>query len=152
MVGSNLPHVWKTHKCKSKEILEITLQFHKDLFDDKFLQRNQLHFIRAMLEKSKVGILFSREVALAVSKRMGGLLKKQGFDSVLELMSILHDLSISRNMRMLSDPAFSEEKPVYNSRRIEIVMNYMNENFDKQITLAEAARLTNMTKVSLVDF
>lgn len=152
LVGSNLPHVWKTHKCKSKEILEITLQFHKDLFDDKFLQRNQLHFIRAMLEKSKVGILFSREVALAVSKRMGGLLKKQGFDSVLELMSILHDLSISRNMRMLSDPAFSEEKPVYNSRRIEIVMNYMNENFDKQITLAEAAKLTNMTKVSFSRF
>ena len=28
---------------------------------------------------------------------------KHGFDSVLELMSILHDLSISRHMRMLSD-------------------------------------------------
>lgn len=61
LVGSNLPHVWKTHNCKSKEILEITIQFHKDLFDEKFLRRNQLHFIKSMLERSKAGILFSRE-------------------------------------------------------------------------------------------
>src|SRR5688572_33189842 len=35
LVGSNLRHVWQTHKCKSKEINEITIQFHKDLFDEK---------------------------------------------------------------------------------------------------------------------
>ena len=31
LVGSNLQHAWFTHKCKSKEIMEITIQFHKDL-------------------------------------------------------------------------------------------------------------------------
>ena len=152
LVGSNLPHVWKTHKCKSKNIQEITIQFHKDLFDDKFLKRNQLHFIRAMLEKSKRGILFSNETTIQVSKRMEALSKKQGFDSVLELMSILHDLSSSRNMRILSDATFTDAKLLYNSRRIEIVMDYMNENFDKQISLGEAARLTNMAEVSFSRF
>ena len=55
LVGSNLPHMWQTNKCKSKEIREITIQFHKDLFDEKFLRRNQLSFIRNMLEKSAKG-------------------------------------------------------------------------------------------------
>ena len=26
LVGANLPHFWKTHKCKSKNIQEITIQ------------------------------------------------------------------------------------------------------------------------------
>ena len=152
LVGANLPHFWKTHRCKSKNIQEITIQFHKDLFDDKFLKRNQLHFIRAMLEKSKRGILFSTETTTQVSKRMEKLSKKQGFDSVLELMSILHDLSSSRNMRILSDTTFTDAKLLYNSRRIEIVMDYLHENFDKQISLVEAARMTNMTEVSFSRF
>src|SRR4030095_3389844 len=31
-VGPNLRHAWFTHKCQSKEIKEITIQFHRDLF------------------------------------------------------------------------------------------------------------------------
>lgn len=152
LVGSNLPHVWKTHKCKSKDIHEVTIQFHKDLFDEKMLRRNQLHFIRDMFEKSKRGILFSKTAAKQLSGRLTELSNKQGFDSVLELMSILHDLSISRNMRLLSDASFSNVQQSYNSRRVEKVMEYMNSNFDKQVLLADAAKISNMTEVSFSRF
>lgn len=152
LIGPNLPHVWETHKCRNREIHEVTIQFHKDLFDEKFLRRNQLRFINDMLEKSKRGILFSHETAMQVSPRLVRLKKKHGFDSVLELMSILHDLSTSRNMRILSDAAFSNTEIAYNSRRIEKVMEYINANFDRQVTLSEAARLANMTEVSFSRF
>src|SRR6201996_1650133 len=110
LIGPNLYHAWFTHQCQSEEITEITIQFHKDLFDEKLLKRNQLSFMRSMLEWSKRGISFSPETALALKDRIMGLVKKSGFDSVLELLSILHDLSTSRNMRMLSDPSFTSEK------------------------------------------
>lgn len=152
LVGSNLPHVWKTHKCKSKEIEEITIQFHKDLFDEKMLRRNQLHFIREMFENAKRGILFSKATIAQLSPRLKQLRTKQGFDSVLELMSILHDLSVSRNMQLLSDASFSSVQPSYNSRRIEKAMEYMNQNFDKSIQLSDAAKLANMTEVSFSRF
>ena len=42
LVGSNLNHAWFTHQCESEEITEVTVQWHKDLFDDKLLKRNQL--------------------------------------------------------------------------------------------------------------
>lgn len=154
LVGSNLQHAWFTHKCKSKEIHEVTVQFHKDLFDEKFLRRNQLSFIRTMLEKSSRGILFSKEATVQLAPRILGLNQKQGFDSILELMSILHDLSISRNMRMLSDSSFSNtaDRGSYNSRRIEKTMEHINKNFDKQVTLKEVAKLSNMTEVSFSRF
>jgi AraC-like DNA-binding protein len=153
LVGSNLQHAWFTHNCKGTEIREITIQFHKDLFDDRLLRRNQLSFIRTMLEKSLRGILFSRETAQALAPRIVELNQKHGFDSVLELMSILHDLSISRNMRILSDSSFNNtENYTYNSRRVEKTIEYMNHNFDKSITLTEVARLANMSDAAFSRF
>ena len=130
LVGSNLPHVWQTHKCKSKQISEITIQFHKDLFDEKLLHRNQLSFIRSMLEKSSRGILFSRQTIKHIAPRLINLQQKHGFDSVLELLSILHELSISSNKHTLSASTFNNTKLSHNSRRIEKAFQYMNQNFD----------------------
>ncbi|RYY57928.1 MAG: AraC family transcriptional regulator [Chitinophagaceae bacterium] len=155
LVGSNLEHGWFTHQCKSKEIREVTIQFHKDLFDERFLRRNQLSFIRSMLEKSSRGILFSQETAKRVATRIQQMEQKHGFDSILELMSILHDLSVSRNMCTLSDASFTTgngEGNHYNGRRIAIVMEHVNKNFEKEITLKEAAALINMTEVSFSRF
>lgn len=152
LIGSNLPHVWETHKLSGKEIHEVTIQFHKDLFDEKFLRRNQLRVIRELFEKSKCGILFSSETAQHIGPRLVKLNKKHGFDSVLELMSILHDLSTSRNMRTLSDSTFSLADFSYSSRRVEKVMEYINMNFDKPVSLAEVARIANMTEVSFSRF
>jgi AraC-like DNA-binding protein len=152
LVGPNLQHAWFTHHCKSKEIREITIQFHKDLFDERLLSRNQLSYIKTMFEKSSRGILFSKETILSLAPRILELDQKQGFDSVLELMSILHDLSNSRNMRILSELSFTPEHFSYNSRRVERTFEYMNKNFDRTITLAEVSNLANMSDVSFSRF
>ncbi len=153
LAGPNLQHGWFTHKCKSTEIKEITIQFHRDLFDEKFLQRNQLSFIRNMFEKSFRGILFSKETTHAIMPRLIELTQKHGFDSVLELMSILHDLSVSRNMRTLSDASFRPGETLsHNSRRVDKVMEYLNQNFDKDVALSEASRVAAMTDVAFSRF
>lgn len=153
LVGPNLQHGWFNHKCKSREFTEITIQFHRDLFDDKFLQRNQMKLIRTMFEKSLRGILFSKETIQAIKPRLLSLTKKHGFDSVLELVSILHDLSSSRNMKTLSDLSFKNAESInYSSRRVEKIMNYLNNNFGKNITLAEAAELVSMSEVAFSRF
>jgi AraC-like DNA-binding protein len=153
LVGSNLPHGWFKHKCKSKEIQEITVQFHRDLFDKKFLQRNQMSFIRSLLERSLRGVCFSKDTTLAIMPRIFELTQKHGFDSVLELMSILHDLSTSRNIQTLSDSSFNTMETLsYNSRRIEKIMSHLNNNFDKDITLSDAAKIAGMTEVALSRF
>jgi AraC-like DNA-binding protein len=152
LIGSNLNHAWFTHHCESEEIQELTIQFHKDLLDEKFLRRNQLSFIQKMLENAQRGILFSREATAQIRDRILGLEHKMGFDSVLELLSILHDLSTSRNMRVLSDSSFTAERPQANSRRIEKVFEYLNASYSRPITLAEVAKIANMPEVSFSRF
>jgi AraC-like DNA-binding protein len=152
LVGSNLPHAWFTHQCQSKEITEVTIQFHRDLFDEKLLKRNQLSFVRTLLERSAKGIVFSAETAEILKPRFLNLHQKSGFDSVLELMSILHDLSISRNMHTLSNTSFSNDSLSYNSRRIVKAFEYLQNNYDKNITLDEISKLVGMTEVSFSRF
>jgi len=152
MIGPNLYHAWLTHNRQSDEMIEVTIQFHKDLFDERFLKRNQLSFLKNMLDRSQRGILFSAETALSLKDRLLSLDKKTGFDSVLELLSVLHDLSVSRNMRTLSEASFSNEKFYYNSRRIEKVFEYMNNNYNKTVSLAEVSRIANMPEASFSRF
>lgn len=152
LVGSNVPHSWMGYESQKKDIHEITIQFHKDLFDEKFLQRNQLSFIRSLFERSGRGILFSAETILKIRPRLLALGQKSGFDSVLELISILHDLSISKNTRLLTSSSFVNENVNFNSRRIERAFEYMRANYDKDISLADIAKIVNMAEVSFSRF
>lgn len=151
-IGSNLSHGWFNHNCQSSEIHEVTIQFHKDLLDDRFLKRNQLIQIRKMFEGAKRGVLFSKEAITEIAPRIIALNKMNSFDSILELFSIFHELSNSRDMRILSDSTFNLEQFNYNSRRIEKVFEFMNANFSRQITLTEVSRVANMPEASFSRF
>jgi AraC-like DNA-binding protein len=153
LVGPNLSHVWLTHNCTSEEITEVTIQWHKDFFDEKMLKRNQLNFIRRMFDRSIKGILFPKETVELVYKRILAIDQMQGFDSVLELMSILHQLSSAKSMRVLSDATFSNDQILnYNSRRIDKAFEFMNANFHKPVTLKDISKLVSMTEVSFSRF
>ncbi len=153
LIGPNIQHTWYPHQCKSKEIREITIQFHRDLFDEKFLHRNQMSLIRTMLENSLRGISFSKQTIKQMMPRLFILTEKQGFESVLELMSILDFLSVSTDQKLLSNSSFSSKETLsYSSRRIEKIMQYINKNFDSDIALKDAAKIAGMTEVSLSRF
>ena len=152
LIGPNLYHSWFTHECKSKDITEITIQWHRDLFDDKLLSRNQLNFVKCLFDRAQRGISFPKETIEKILPRIKSLDQKGGFASVLELMSILHELSISSDIKTLSDATFINTQFSYNSRRIEKAFQYMKHNYDRGVTLGEVAKLVNMTDVSFSRF
>jgi AraC-like DNA-binding protein len=152
LTGPNLPHGWFTHNCVNTDIHEVTIQFNAALFPPGILQKNQLIHIRTMFQDAKRGLLFSKEMAQQLSVRILALDKKTGFDSVLELLSIFHDLSVARNSRMLSNISFTKESHVFNSRRIERVFEFLHRNFEKKITLSDVARIAHMSDGSFSRF
>jgi AraC-like DNA-binding protein len=152
MIGGNLPHAWFTNHCNSTNIHEITIQFHRDLFDEKLLGRNQLGSIKTLLQRSVQGILFSRETINLIMPRLESLTSRKGFESVLELMSILQELSISPDMQILSQATPLEKGPDLKSRRLEKVFDFVRNNYDKGMSLKEVAEIVNMPEVSFSRF
>lgn len=152
LIGPNVYHGWFDDRCESEQITEVTIQFHRDLFHEGFLNKNQLSFIRSMLQQSQRGLLFSAGAVVAVKNRLLGLKDKVGFDSVLEFMAILHQLSQSKGKRILSSTGFDDHPERSNSRRIVKVFEYMNANYHKAITLADMAVRANMHEASFSRF
>lgn len=151
IVGANLEHGWQLHNCCNKEIREITIQFHDDLFDPKLLNRRIMKPIRDMFNKSAHGILFSQETIQNITPRIMKLSTITSIDYFLELISILHDLATSRNQRLLSNYT-SNYKDFENSDKIKVVYDYIHNNYHKKITLAELSGLVNMSPVSFNRF
>ena len=153
LVGPNIPHAWFTHKCQSEKIHEITIQFHKDLFQELFLKRTQLSSIRALFEQSLKGILFSQATIQQIAPRLRTLDQHTGFGSVLELMAILDELSLSSGFRPLSGENIYNADYIYmDSMRMEKLIEFMNTNFSRPIRLAEAAELVNMAETAFSRF
>ncbi len=152
ITGSNLEHGWLNHKCTSEEIKEITIQFHGDLLNEHFLQRNQFRSVKEMFEKASCGVVFSKDTIEDIKDRLYSLASEpEGVHSVLKLFAILYDLSLSP-MRELSSRSFNVHEQNYNSRRIERAYNFMLENYNKEVHLSDVADLVGMTEVAFSRF
>lgn len=147
LVGPNLPHCWEMHNCKSKKIHEITIQFHNNLFAESFLNRRVAKPIKDLFERSKQGILFSQETAKNMFERLSNLSKDNTFESNINFLSIIYQLSISENQRLLN-PTEAENVNSDNNSRFDILYQYLLKHFHEKITLADAAGVIKMSPIS----
>jgi len=154
LIGNeSLEHAWMNFHCESREIHEITIQFHKDLFLESLLNKKQFHTVSVMFENAKKGMLFSRPVIEKVKDRLDMLNKGQnGFYSVLELLTILYELSMDENSRILCSSAYNKQDDSSESRRIQKVITFLNSNYQKEIRLLDVANYVNMSEVSFSRF
>ncbi len=151
LVGPNLYHVWEKHVCENKKIREVTIQFQNDLLDHGLLHRSVMRPIREMFERASHGILFSQEVSLSLKNRLLKVSKMGGMDNFMEILSILYDLAISRNQRLLS--TLTPEPPNFeHSNKIKKLYEFVQQNYARKVTLTEAAELVNMSSVSFNRF
>src|SRR5690606_14474616 len=153
LTGPNLPHTWFNHNCTSTKIVEVTIQWQEDLFSERFLNKNQLNFIKRMLSLSRFGLQFSADTVKRIAPEILNLHKTVGFDSVIKLMLILRDLSISHDTKTLVEGDMLIDKNItYRSRRLDAAFEYMNRNFESNVTLKDLADQVNMSEVSFSRF
>ncbi|PZX16811.1 AraC-like DNA-binding protein [Breznakibacter xylanolyticus] len=150
LIGPNLYHGWENYHnaILPDEIHEITIQFPRDLFGNDMLEKNVLKPIKELFQNAQRGIAFSSSAIKAVEDKILTLSKKRGFDSFIELQSILYDLAISRDQKLLTNVSFQRNNDFHNSEKIEKVYHFIRENYNKKIKLEEAAGLLNMSIVS----
>lgn len=151
LIGPNLYHGWELNTCKSKQIHEITIQFHNDLFHESFLSRRIMTPIRDMFNRSIHGILFSKKISEELKPRLLKLSKLDGIDYFLEITSILYDLANSRNQRLLS--TYTVDFDTFDDYdKMKLVYEYVQNNFAEKITLEDVSKVANMSSISFNRF
>lgn len=153
ITGASLRHAWLNHKCESKEIREITIQFHPNLLGEDLLKRNQFLKVKDLFEKATHGVTFPRETIEKIKPKLYDLVsKREGPYSVLSLFSIVCDLSLSDNIRVLSTSSFEDHHTTFDSRRIDKAYEYMLNNYQQPVRLTDVAQTVNMTDMAFSRF
>lgn len=153
IANEKLEHGWINADCTSKNIHEITIQFHKNLFLESLLSKKQFYSLSVMFENAKRGIVFSRPIILEIKNRLESLFTNQnGFYSVIELINILYELSLDTEMRILCNRSFTNDGNSSESRRIQKVIDYLDINYQNEISLSDVAKHVGMTDVSFSRF
>lgn len=147
MVGPNLNHGWENYNKRDGELHEITIQFPRELFDRE-LNKNIMKPIRELFQNAGRGIQFSEDTIRFIEPKLHSLSQTRGFDGYLLFHSLLYDLAISRNQRLLTNMSFSQQGDFHNSERIEKIYKHVQDNFSEKLRLEDAAQLVNMSVIS----
>lgn len=144
LLGSNLPHCWINATDEFGPSGAVVIYLNKDLVD--WLCAEQFEAINLLFEKSNRGIKFGRSVALKFKSRVYDLLDANPFEKYIILLQILNDLASTSEFRLLSQMGFVYELNHTNNERINAVYQYVRQNYQRKILLAEVAAHVSMSE------
>ena len=151
MIGPNIPHAWFGEVEENNHV--VTIQFSDKMLNFQMLEKRLFGNIKNLLVESQRGLAFSEKTQIAMKDKILRLTKMQGFQTVLEFLSILNELSVS-DRRILVSNQFDSQLVVRTSksRRIAMVCNYIENNYAKTINLSDVASLVNMSESAFSHF
>ena len=151
MIGPNIPHAWFGEVEENNHV--VTIQFSDKMLNFPILEKRLFGNIKNLLIESQRGLTFSEKTQIAIKDKILQLTKMQGFQTVLEFLSILNELSVS-DRRILVSNQFDSQLVVRTSksRRIATVCNYIERNYAKTMNLSEVASLVNMSESAFSHF
>lgn len=155
LIGPGLEHGWEQNGAKTEgNMREITVQFNLVNASEEFLKKNQLAPIRELFGKAPRGVAFSQATIRSLLDRFDMLTQPQpGFLRFLRLLEILYELAVSKDPRELSTSSFANiHFHTADSRRVQRVEEYINNNYAGELRLADLASLANMTPTAFSRF
>lgn len=149
LVGPNVYHGWNNGRCIHENIHEITIQFHRDLIHESLLALNMMKPIQELLINSSRGISFADHTIRQMAPRLIELSRHNGMNAFIELLSILHTLSLSTDQKLLCSQPINTTEVVANNDRFRIVCQHIAQNYHEKIKVEQVAKLLNMTETTL---
>ncbi|MGB5818148.1 MAG: AraC family transcriptional regulator [Saonia sp.] len=144
LIGSNLPHCGFTHKLTGNKS-ETVVQMKQDFLGTDFFNIPEMKKIQSLFESAKGGIAFEGKTKRKIGEKMEILEYQSDFQRLLSILNILNELGNSHEFKVLNAEGFSLETEVKDNDRINIVFNYVKNNFQEEISLEKMADIVSMT-------
>ncbi|MBE7174076.1 MAG: AraC family transcriptional regulator [Williamsia sp.] len=150
LFGSNLAHMWRCDPeyftKGSRQKAEVTIiYFHPDFLGAKFFQTPELKNIELLLEKAKRGVKVTGDTKTQVKELIGRLQESKGLECITTLLTILEKIAIAKDKQFINSiyHPLNKEKP--ETDRLNKIFQYISDNFQQKITLAEIASIANLS-------
>ena len=143
LVGSNLPHTGFTDYFDD-ERKEVVIQFKEKFLGDSLKEVFEFKNIFNLLKTSKKGIVFEGDIKKKIGLAMLGLQYETSFQKVITLITILNDLSRSKNYEILNISNYNIDG-INENDRIKKAFNFIKDNYKKEVSLEKVAKEVHMT-------
>jgi len=151
MIGSNLPHYGFSSRL-SGDNREIVVQINESCFGNGFLDMVETSSINDLFEKSKLGISFYGETKAKVGDRLKDMFYMTSFEKLVELIKVLHLMSLSNEYVLLNATGTSLQVKGDDNHRIDVIYEYVRENFAEKISVDDVASEVNMSTPAFCRF
>lgn len=150
-IGPNLPHVFKNtreHYEPETPVQShiISLFFRESSFGRDFFRLPEMVAVRKFLEDCARGVKLNHALARQIKPRMLELAELTGAMRIVQLLTILNKMALNTENRLLSAVRYEPPTRPYLYNRLNRILQYISDNFDRQITLDEAAKVANLSK------
>ena len=146
ITSPDLEHVWEQGTCTSEDIHEITIHFEFDFSEDSLFSRNPFNSVRKMMQEARKGLSFPMDAILRVYQQLVSLCTvKDGFYAFQQFLTILYELSKCDGAHTLASSSFAKIEVSSDSRRVQKVKNYIEQNYKKEIRLTTLADIAGMS-------
>lgn len=130
----------------------VVIQFPKELPSWDIFDTDQLRDIRNMLCQPAPGLKFSEETAEAVRERLLRLPTVEGFEGVQLFLDILHELACADRTQVELIGVQSSDSSFPHSRRINRIVQFVEKNYNRKISLEDVGELVGMSASSVSRF
>ena len=146
ITSPDLEHVWEQGTCTSEDIHEITIHFEFDFSETSLFSRNPFSSVRKMMQEARKGLSFPMDAILRVYQQLVSLCTvKDGFYAFQQFMSLLYELSKCDGAHTLASSSFAKVEVSSDSRRVQKVKSYIEQNYKKEIRLTTLADIAGMS-------
>lgn len=150
------PNVLHCYKCDDAFLNTrcevVVIQFPKELPSWGIFDTDQLRDIRNLLCQPAPGLRFSEETAEAVRERILRLPTVEGFEGVQLFFDILHELACADRTQVELIGVQSSDSSFPHSRRINRIVQFVEKNYNRKISLEDIGELVGMSASSVSRF
>jgi AraC-like DNA-binding protein len=144
LIGSNLPHYGFTDSLTGNES-ETIIQMKEDFPGPVFLSLPEILPIKQLIENAKLGIVYTGDTKKRIGDEIESLVDKPPFERLMGLLKILKELSEVKDYYLLNSEAVSIEAKAVDQQRVNLIYDYVRDNFKRSISLEEISAEAAMT-------
>lgn len=144
-IGSNLPHYGFTDRLSGNKS-ETVVQMKPDFMGNVFFELPEMKEIGRLFERARMGLSFHGKTRRQLGSRIEKLPELESFNRLLEVISIIHALAVSTEYSLLNAQGLVLEIGMQDNNKVNIIYDFVRDNFTRAITLEEIADLASMTE------
>jgi AraC-like DNA-binding protein len=150
VIGSNLPHVFKSDSMSLQKSHMLTLFFTKSSFGNSFFELEELKAIQQFFERSKYGFKLQSNLQEIQDSflQLESASKLNQFVILLQLLNLIVDSDYTS----LSSFVYDKKYSLVEGDRMRNVFEFTLNNYADNITLDQIARVANMTKTAFCKY